>query len=201
MDRYSLTKRPSTTTPSMQTVAWLAVIAVLSTLVAGCGNQPEADGEASRPTADKRTAMPAGAEGRPAPSAQMRPRRAHARQRRLRRPSIEVVTPARRDVVRGTAVSVRVSVKGFEVVPQRVRPPFPRPVSGKGHVHFYLDTKRLPTRHGPPSTGAYRSLSATSYTWTGVAPGTHSLAAQLVGKDHAPLRPRVKDRVTVEVRP
>ena len=92
-----------------------------------------------------------------------------------------------------------VAIKGFEVVEQRVRPPFPAPVAGKGHVHFYLDTAALPREHGPPATGAYRSLSARTYTWTGVAPGRHSLAVQLVGKDHAPLRRPVKDRVTVAV--
>lgn len=96
-------------------------------------------------------------------------------------------------------MTVSVSVDGFEIVPQRLRPPFPRPVAGKGHVHFYLDTKRLPVVHGPPATGAYRSVATTTYTWTGVAPGRHSFAAQLVGRDHAPLRRAAKDRVTVDV--
>ena len=96
-------------------------------------------------------------------------------------------------------MTVSTSVKGFELVEQRVRPPFPRPVRGKGHVHFYLDTATLPTTHSPPATGAYRSVSGRTYTWTGLPHGTHSLAVQLVGKDHAPLRPAAKDRVTVEV--
>ena len=91
------------------------------------------------------------------------------------------------------------AVEDFKVVNQRVRPPFPSPVPGQGHVHFYLDTKTLPTTHGPPATGAYRSTSATSYRWTGVGPGEHSFSVQLVGKDHAPLRPPAKDRITVEV--
>lgn len=101
--------------------------------------------------------------------------------------------------VRGNAVAVSVSVEGFEIVEQRVRPPFPPPVPGQGHVHFYLDTERLPTRHGPPATGAYRSVSTTTYTWPGVPPGRHSLAVQLVGRDHVPLRPPVSDRITVDV--
>ena len=102
--------------------------------------------------------------------------------------------------IRGDQVTVTVSVDNFRVVQQRVRPPFPPPVAGRGHVHFYLDTKRLPTRHGPPATGVYRSMSTTRYTWVGVPPGRHSLAVQLVGKDHAPLRPQAKDRITVELR-
>jgi hypothetical protein len=116
-----------------------------------------------------------------------------------RRPRIEILRPRDGQTVDGRAATVSVSVKGFKVVNQRVRPPFPPPVAGKGHVHFYLDTKKLPTTHSPPATGTYRSMSDTTYTWTGVAPGRHSLAVQLVGKDHAPLSPPVKDRITVDV--
>ena len=112
---------------------------------------------------------------------------------------IRITKPGDGTTVRGGAVTVSASIEDFELVPQRVRPPFPPPVDGSGHVHFYLDTKTLPTEHGPPATGAYRSTSATTYTWTGVAPGTHSLAVQLVGRDHVPLRPAVRDRITVEV--
>jgi len=94
-------------------------------------------------------------------------------------------------------VTVSVAVKGFNVVEQRVRPPFPQPVAGKGHVHFYLDAEAIPTTHSPPTTGAYRSISGTTYTWTGVGPGRHTVAVQLVGKDHVPLTPQAKDQATV----
>ena len=113
--------------------------------------------------------------------------------------AVEIRRPAAGGAVRGDAVAVSVAVRGFEIVRQRPRPPFPPPSAGKGHVHFYLDTERLPRRHGPPTTGAYRSTSTTSYTWTGVAPGRHSLAVQLVGRDHVPLSPPVSDRITVDV--
>jgi hypothetical protein len=124
---------------------------------------------------------------------------ARAKARRTREPSIRILKPTGRQTVQGSAATVSVSVKGFEVVDQRVRPPFPPPVEGKGHVHFYLDTQTLPTTHSPPTTGAYRSISGTTYTWTGVRPGRHSFAVQLVGKDHAPLSRPVKDRITVAV--
>jgi hypothetical protein len=116
------------------------------------------------------------------------------------KPSISIRTPKNGQTVHGDGVTVSVSVTGFRVVDQRVRPPFPPPVAGKGHVHFYLDTEMLPTTHSPPATGTYRSLSTTSYTWAGVAPGRHSFAVQLVGKDHAPLSTPVKDRITATVR-
>lgn len=114
-------------------------------------------------------------------------------------PSISVRTFTDGQTAPGSAVTVSVSVKGFQIVDQRVRPPFPPPEAGQGHVHLYLDTETLPTTHSPPSTGAYRSIARTTYTWTGVSPGTHSFAAQLVGKDHVPLNPPVKDRITVDV--
>lgn len=96
-------------------------------------------------------------------------------------------------------MTVSVVVKTFKLVNQRVRPPFPAPVTGQGHVHYYLDTTRLPTTHSRPATGVYRSIPATEYTWTGVAPGKRSLAVQLVGRDHATLTPPVTDRITLDV--
>ena len=116
-----------------------------------------------------------------------------------RGPSITITRPGDGATVHGGALRVGVAIEGFELVSQRVRPPFPPPVAGQGHVHFYLDTRELPTTHSPPATGVYRSVAETAYTWTGVAPGRHSLAVQLVGKDHAPLRPQAKDRITVQV--
>ena len=89
-----------------------------------------------------------------------------------------------------------VSVRGFRVVNRQ----FQRPVAREGHVHFYLDVRKLPTTHVYPSPVPYRSISGTTYTWTGVRPGRHSVAVQLVGNDHVPLRPQAKDRVTVTVR-
>jgi hypothetical protein len=161
----------------------LTLLLAFSLLLAACGGQAA--------VGDRSDAEGSGAvahQGAPAPAPQRRTR-----------PAIALRRPADGQSVRGGAVTVSVAVEGFELVEQRVRPPFPPPVHGKGHVHFYLDTERLPTTHSPPATGTYRSISGRTYTWTGLAPGTHSLAVQLVGKDHAPLRPPAKDRVTVDV--
>ena len=86
-------------------------------------------------------------------------------------------------------------VGNFRVVHKQ----FERPVAREGHVHFYLDAKALPTTHTYPSPVPYRSISETSYTWTRVSPGSHNVAVQLVGNDHVPLRPQVKDRVAIVV--
>jgi hypothetical protein len=111
-------------------------------------------------------------------------------------PSITIVTPKAGGTVRGSRVRVAVSVRRFKVVNKRFRPP----VSNEGHVHFYLDVKTLPRTHTYPSPVHYHSVSATSYTWTGVRPGRHTVAVQLVGNDHVPLRPAATDRVAITVR-
>jgi hypothetical protein len=112
-----------------------------------------------------------------------------------RGPSITIVTPRAGSTVHGSSVRVSVSVKGFKVVDKQFRAPVPR----EGHVHFYLDVKTLPTTHVYPSPVPYRSISGTTYTWTGVSPGRHVVAVQLVGNDHVPLRPQAKDEVTITV--
>lgn len=115
------------------------------------------------------------------------------------RPSITILTPTDGSTARSGEVTVSVSVKDFNVVDQQVRPPFPPPMAGEGHVHFYLDTETLPTTHSPPATGTYRSISETTHAWTGVAPGRHTFAVQLIGNDHAPLSPPAQDRVTITI--
>jgi hypothetical protein len=111
-----------------------------------------------------------------------------------RGPSITIRTPKAGSTVHGSTIRVSVLLKGFKMHEQ-----FQPPVPGEGHVHFYLDVKRLPTTHTYPSPVPYRSISGTSYTWTGVSPGRHSVAVQLVGNDHVPVRPAAKDRVSVTV--
>ncbi|KUI37466.1 DUF4399 domain-containing protein [Mycobacterium sp. GA-2829] len=115
------------------------------------------------------------------------------------RPSITILTPTDGSTARSGEVTVSVSVEDFNVVEQQVRPPFPPQVAGEGHVHFYLDTETLPTTHSPPATGTYRSISETTHAWTGIAPGRHTFAVQLIGNDHAPLSPLAQDQVTITV--
>ena len=166
---------------------------IVPVAISACGGEGGSGTTSTRSAPDPGAALTRGSE-------QAKPRRRPTGTRtRKVRPAITMLTPKDQANVPSRRVTVAVSVDRFDVVEQRVRPPFPRPVAGKGHIHFYLDTKKLPTEHGPPATGVYRSLSATTYTWAGVSPGRHRLAVQLVGKDHVPLRPPVMDRVTVDV--
>jgi hypothetical protein len=108
---------------------------------------------------------------------------------------ITIRTPKAGSTVHGSTIRVSVSLKDFKAVYKQFQPA----VAGEGHVHFYLDVKTLPKTHTYPSPVPYRSISGTTYTWTGVRPGRHTVAVQLVGNDHVPLRPPAKDRVTVTV--
>jgi hypothetical protein len=168
---------------------------VVAVALAACGG----DGPQQVPTPGE-TEEVADTVTRTRPSGVKERHREDGRQRQRPRPSITLLEPTRRQTVAAGAVTVSASVTGFRLVDQRVRPPFPPPEAGQGHVHFYLDTVNLPTTHSPPATGSYRSISGTSYTWPDVSPGRHSFAVQLVGKDHVPLRNPVKDRITLVVR-
>jgi len=74
-------------------------------------------------------------------------------------------------------------------------------VTGEGHLHFYLDID-APTTPGvaaAPTSGVWAHVSDTSHTFTDVAPGSHTISAQLVNNDHTPVIPLVIQKITVTV--
>ena len=191
----------------------ILLAAAASVALGACGGQPTDDGRSAQaeggehrqgvtsdasPTGEPREVVEKRASGRRKPRGRAR-RRDPRSVRRTTGPAVRILEPSTDLTAHGGVVTVSVAIEGFKLASQRVRPPFPAPVPGRGHVHFYLDTKTLPTTHSPPSTGSSRSVSGTSYTWIGVAPGRRRFAVQLVGKDHAPLTPPVTDEITVEV--
>lgn len=159
-----------------------ATIAGLIVLTAPTASAAESGRASSSPTAF----APNRAAATPATAASTIPARA---------PSITMVRPKAGATIHGRSLRVSVLVKRFNPRHEQFQPPVPR----EGHVHFYLDVKTLPTTHAYPSPVPYRSISGTAYTWAGVSPGRHTVAVQLVGNDHVPLRPQAKDRVTVTV--
>ncbi len=75
------------------------------------------------------------------------------------------------------------------------------PVSGEGHIHYYLDVD-IPTTPGQPAVtepGTYKASPDTSVTWESMAPGEHTLGVQLVNNNHTPLDPPVTVAVMVTV--
>jgi hypothetical protein len=157
-----------------------AGLIVLTGVAAAAAQSQRSSSPSTASAPDRAASTPAAPASKSAPAA--------------RGPSVTIRAPRAGSTVHGSRIRVSVLMKGFKVHEQ-----FQPPVTGEGHVHFYLDVKKLPATHTYPSPVPYRSISGTSYTWTGVSPGRHTVAVQLVGNDHVPLSPAATDRVTVTV--
>ena len=114
-------------------------------------------------------------------------------------PSITITSPADGSTVAPGDVMVTVNVSNFNLVPKQGE----AAVQGEGHIHYFLDVNPIPTTPGqpalPPAGSAYATTDKTTYTFTNVAAGTHTIAVELVNNDHTPLSPPVTATVTVTV--
>jgi hypothetical protein len=112
-------------------------------------------------------------------------------------PSVSITAPTDGSQVTAGSVTVIASVQNFDIVNKLGQPPVP----GEGHIHFYLDVKKIPTTPDKPAITAdaktYHAVATKSYTWTGVKPGKHTFAVQLVNNNHTPLSTPVTAEVTV----
>jgi len=93
-------------------------------------------------------------------------------------PTVGILEPAMDGVVKANKVTVRIKVSNLILV----RPGGP-PVAGQGHVHYTLD-------RGYPAM-----VPAETYEFTGVRKGRHTVTVELVGNDHSPLEPAVRQTV------
>ncbi|MDP2234714.1 MAG: hypothetical protein Q8K89_13835 [Actinomycetota bacterium] len=94
-------------------------------------------------------------------------------------PTLEVVEPSADAVVSAGDVRMSVKTTGLAfVMPSNTN------VTGEGHVHFTLD--------GEP----FKMSVTPEYTYENVAPGEHTLEAELVQNDTEPFSPPVKQTVT-----
>lgn len=93
-------------------------------------------------------------------------------------PTVAILEPAQNGVVKAGRVTVRVRVSNLVLV----RPNGP-PQAGQGHVHYTLD-------RGYPAM-----VPAETYEFTGVRKGPHTVTVELVGNDHSPLEPAVRQTV------
>jgi plastocyanin len=74
-------------------------------------------------------------------------------------------------------------------------------VQGQGHLHYYLDAD-APTTQGQPAvltSGVWAHVATTSYTFTNVSAGSHTISVQLVNNNHTPLNPPVVQKITFNV--
>jgi plastocyanin len=112
-------------------------------------------------------------------------------------PSITITSPAPGVTLVEGPVAVTIQVTDFAIVSKLGQPG----VVGEGHLHYYLDAEP-PTTPGQPAVtapGTYAATADMSHSWQGVAPGSHTLAVQLVNNDHTPLVPPVIAEIVVQV--
>ncbi len=113
-------------------------------------------------------------------------------------PSLSITEPAEGAVVTGDSATITTSVSNFRLVEKIGQ----ANVAGEGHINYFLDVS-APTVAGQPATtatGTYTATPATSYTWFGLAAGSHTLSAELVNNDNTPLSPPVLATVGINVK-
>jgi plastocyanin len=101
-------------------------------------------------------------------------------------PSLSIEGPKEGDIIAGDKVTVKVNVSNHDVVDFRTNA---APKAGQGHVHLWLDTDVTNPKI------AYKLINGEPVVFDNVAPGHHTLTVQLVGNDHKPISPAVKQVV------
>jgi hypothetical protein len=97
---------------------------------------------------------------------------------------LSILSPANGEVVHGSVVHVRLSLRNAKIVPATTTHITPT----TGHIHLYLDDQIVSMNYQLANTIA------------NVKPGTHLLRAEFVASDHLPFDPRVFVQVTFEVK-
>jgi hypothetical protein len=97
---------------------------------------------------------------------------------------LSVVSPRNGEIVRGSAVDLRIALDGARIVPQTTTDLAPN----EGHLHVLLDDELISMTEG------------TKQLITDVPVGVHRLTVEFVAADHAPFNPRVLATVVFEVR-
>lgn len=105
-------------------------------------------------------------------------------------PSFDI-TPSEGQIIYGNKVPVLVATENFEIVDynqNRLKE------AGKGHVHLWLDEQNLTVETSV-------QLTTDIFTYNDVSYGEHTLIAELVASDHAPLIPPVKKTIKFQNQP
>jgi len=110
-------------------------------------------------------------------------------------PSIAITAPVEGEVIPGPDLTVQVTVSGFDLRPplQETREP------NAGHIEYLLDTP--PTFDQPTPLGEPNIIHSGRFseTFTGVAPGEHTVSVCLAYDDHTCIDASLTDSVTVSV--
>ena len=97
---------------------------------------------------------------------------------------LAILSPTNGEVVHGSSVVLRVSLKDAKIVPSTTLTVVP----DQGHLHVYLDGALV------TMTGSLRTVIPN------VAAGQHILRVEFVASDHAPFDPRVIQQVAFEAK-
>ena len=113
-------------------------------------------------------------------------------------PQISIISPQNGAVVPAGSIPVTVQVSNFNIVDKQGQ----ANVAGEGHVHFYLDVSPIPSDPSKPAIPAdanavWAHVSGTSYTFTNVSPGMHTITVQPANNDHTPVIPLATASVMV----
>jgi hypothetical protein len=116
------------------------------------------------------------------------------------KPAVEITYPQEGgDTLPAGDVLVALTVRSFGIVDDSGA----KPKDGEGHLVYYLDVDKIPTKPGRSAiakgAGEAKSSTMTSHTWKDVGAGRHTLGVQLVNNDDTPLEPPATDRITVVV--
>jgi hypothetical protein len=112
-------------------------------------------------------------------------------------PIITIISPFYNATIPSGDITVEVVVSNFTLADKLGQPA----ANGEGHIVYYLDALP-PTAQGQTALtkpGTSAETADTSYTWTNVAAGPHSLSVQLVNNDGTPLIPPATMTETIQV--
>jgi hypothetical protein len=110
-------------------------------------------------------------------------------------PSIKIAVPDNGDTIISSYVEVCVDVKNFQMQDDMNIPN----AEGQGHIHFFLDTEPPTSPGASPPANAHDATTFDCYIFGNVAPGKHTISAQLVNNDSTPVQPSTFDSITVTV--
>ncbi|MDP9330615.1 MAG: hypothetical protein M3P11_08275 [Actinomycetota bacterium] len=138
----------------------MAVAAVMISVLAACGSGGSSGGSTSTSTSVATSPRPAST--------------AH----------LSILSPANGQVIHGTTLTLKISLKGAKVVqPSNIT----NIVPDQGHLHVILDDQLV-------------TMTAALEQTIPVTPGQHLLKVEFVANDHAPFDPRVIAAVSFQVK-
>src|SRR5512136_67218 len=115
-------------------------------------------------------------------------------------PKVIISSPTDGATLTAGNVAVTIQVQNFSIVDKQGQ----ANVAGEGHVHYYLDVSPIPSDPAKPAIPAnanatWAHVAATSYTFSNVSPGMHTVSVQLANNDHTPVLPLATSTVMVTV--